>query len=687
MSAVNPVFLLPGRLSEAAAELGAAFVGSLTLGAGQFCTNPGIVIGIDGPDLDRFTAAARDAVAASPAAPMLTGRIAAAYADGATRLADHPGTEVIALGADPGRENGRTSWGCAALVATTADEFLAARELHDEVFGATSVIVRAADPRQLIDVARAMEGQLTATVHAATAGRAAGARPAPGARAAGGPDPVQRLADRGRGGALDGARRPVPCHLRQPHDLGRHAGDGPVPAAGGLSGRARRTAARRGPRSPTPTGCSASSTAPTPGTDAMSRASIRITGVAITPVAFADPPLLNSVGVHEPFALRAIIEVATDAGLTGLGETYADEKHLAALHAAAAAIVGADVYQTEDVYRRVQAIGAAETTISSGLIGHSAATDRVFSPFEVACLDIQGKAAGLPVADLLGGAVRDAVPFSAYLFYKWAGHPGADGDDWGEALDPDGIVAQAKRLVDGYGFTALKLKGGVFPPAEEIEAISALHDAFPDHPLRLDPNAAWTPETSIGVARALAGVLEYLEDPTPGIEGMAQVAREAAMPLATNMCVVAFDHLPPAIRRDAVQVILSDHHYWGGLRRSKLLAGICETFGLGLSMHSNSHLGISLAAMVQLAGAVPNLTYACDTHWPWKTEDVVAGEPFSFSGGAIAVPDRPGLGVELDRDALGRLHEQYLACGLRNRDDTGYMQRIVPGYERRSPRW
>jgi glucarate dehydratase len=419
----------------------------------------------------------------------------------------------------------------------------------------------------------------------------------------------------------------------------------------------------------------------------MTKGSIRVTSIAITPVAFADPPLLNSVGVHEPFALRAVIEVATDAGLTGLGETYADEKHLAALHAAAAAIVGADVYHTEDIYRRVLAIEAAETTISSGLIGHSAAADRVFSPFEVACLDIQGKAAGLPVADLLGGAVRDEVPFSAYLFYKWAGHPGADGDDWGEALDPDGIVAQAKRLVDGYGFTALKLKGGVFPPAQEIEAIRALRGAFPDHPLRLDPNAAWTPETSIGVARELAGVLEYLEDPTPGIEGMARVAREAPMPLATNMCVVAFDHLPPAIRQDAVQVILSDHHYWGGLRRSKLLAGICETFGLGLSMHSNSHLGISLAAMVQLAAAVPNLTYACDTHWPWKTEDVVAGQPFSFSGGALAVPGRPGLGVELDRDALGRLHEQYLACGLRNRDDTGYMQRVVPGYQRLQPRW
>ena len=416
--------------------------------------------------------------------------------------------------------------------------------------------------------------------------------------------------------------------------------------------------------------------------------SIRITHVTVTPVAFADPPLLNSVGVHEPFALRAVIEIDTDAGLAGLGETYADEKHLAALHAAATAIEGADVYHTEEIYRRVQAIAAPETTIASGLIGESSATDRVFSPFEVACLDIQGKAIGRPVSDLLGGAVREEVPFSAYLFYKWAAHPGSrQADEWGPALDPDGIVAQAKRMVGEYGFTALKFKGGVFPPDEEIEAAKALRAAFPDHPIRLDPNAAWTPETAIRVARELDGVLEYLEDPTPGIDGMALVAREAPMPLATNMCVVAFDHLPPAIRENAVQVILSDHHYWGGLRRSKLLAGICETWGIGLSMHSNSHLGISLAAMVQLAAAVPNLTYACDTHWPWKTEDIVAGEPFTFSGGALAVPGRPGLGVELDRDALARMHEQYLACGQRNRDDTGYMKHVIPDYERMQPRW
>ena len=240
--------------------------------------------------------------------------------------------------------------------------------------------------------------------------------------------------------------------------------------------------------------------------------------------------------------------------------------------------------------------------------------------------------------------MRDRVPFSAYLFYKWAGHPGAEPDEWGEALDPDGIVAQARRMTEEYGFGAIKLKGGVMPPEEEVEAVRALHKAFPGVPLRLDPNAAWTVETSVRVADELDGILEYLEDPTPGQRAMAEVARQAPMPLATNMCVVAFAHLPPAVAANAVQVILSDHHYWGGLRRSAVLAGICETFGLGLSMHSNSHLGISLAAMVHLAAAVPNLTYACDTHWPWKTEDVVAGTPFTFRGGGLSVPPGPGLG-------------------------------------------
>lgn len=416
---------------------------------------------------------------------------------------------------------------------------------------------------------------------------------------------------------------------------------------------------------------------------------IRITGARITPVAFVDPPLLNTVGVHQPFALRAIIQLDTDAGVVGLGETYADTRHLARLEAAADAITGLDVFALNAIRariaRRLEGDDAAVGT--AGMITSASAVDQVFSPFEVACLDVQGHATGRPVSDLLGGKVRDEVPFSAYLFYKWAAHPGGEPDAWGEALDPAGIVAQAKRMIDEYGFTAIKLKGGVFPPDEEMKAIEALREAFPEHPLRLDPNAAWTPQTSVKVAAGLAGILEYLEDPTPGLDGMAEVASQSPMPLATNMCVVAFDQLAPAVAKDSVKVVLSDHHYWGGLQRSRLLAGICDTFGLGLSMHSNSHLGISLAAMVHLAGATPNLSYACDTHWPWKTEEVVKAGVLEIRDGAVAVPTTPGLGVEIDDDALGALHEQYLRCGIRDRDDTGYMQSIHPEFETASPRW
>ncbi|WLQ46610.1 glucarate dehydratase family protein [Streptomyces poriferorum] len=419
--------------------------------------------------------------------------------------------------------------------------------------------------------------------------------------------------------------------------------------------------------------------------------SLRITGVRITPVAFRDPALLNAVGVHEPYALRAIVEVDTGEGLVGLGETYADEGHLRRLRAAADTLTGMDVYALGAMHSKVaEALAGDDGAAGSGLTGMittSSAVDRVFSPFEVACLDLQGKAAGRPVSDLLGGAVRDSVPFSAYLFYKWAGHPGGEPDDWGAALDPDAVVAQARRMITEYGFTAVKLKGGVRPPEEEIEAVLALREALPGVPLRLDPNAAWSVPTSVAVARRLEGVLEYLEDPTPGLAGMAEVARQTPIPLATNMCVVAFEHLAPAVRQGAVKVVLSDHHYWGGLHRSKQLSGICDTFGMGLSMHSNSHLGISLAAMTHLAAATPHLTYACDTHWPWKTEEVVEPGVLEFTDGSVQVPEGPGLGVELDRDALARLHEQYLRCGLRNRDDTGYMKRTDPGYEKKSPRW
>jgi glucarate dehydratase len=168
---------------------------------------------------------------------------------------------------------------------------------------------------------------------------------------------------------------------------------------------------------------------------------------------------------------------------------------------------------------------------------------------------------------------------------------------------------------------------------------------------------------------------------------MAEVAALAPMPLATNMCVVAFADLPEAVRRGSVGIVLADHHYWGGLRASAELAAICRTWGLGVSMHSNSHLGISLAAMTHLGAATSDLTYAADTHTPWQSGVDVIADPLEISGGSVAVPDSPGLGVTLDEDALARLHENYVRCGIRERDDTSYRRRFEPGYQKRRPRW
>jgi glucarate dehydratase len=426
-------------------------------------------------------------------------------------------------------------------------------------------------------------------------------------------------------------------------------------------------------------------------TKAQTTNTTRITNIRITPVAFHDPPLLNSVGVHQPFAIRSVIEVDTSDGITGLGESYGDRGHLARLRLVGDALIGLDVFATNEMLARTATALNGEVGVDghglTGAITGSGTVLRVYAAFEVAALDIQGKLLGRPVADLLGGAVRSSVPYSAYLFYKWAAHPGEQPDRYGEALDADAIVLQARTMLSAFGFRAIKLKGGVLAPEKEIDTIRALRDAFPDVPLRLDPNTAWNVATSIKVGRELEGVLEYLEDPTPGLDAMAEVAREVSMPLATNMCVVGFEDIAPAVGKESVQVILSDHHYWGGLIKVRELSTICETFDLGLSMHSNSHLGISLAAMTHLASAVPNLTYALDTHWPWKDEDVIVDGPLHFVDGAIDVPSAPGLGVELDNDALARLHEQYLACGITERSDTLYMQSFHPDYRAELPRW
>jgi glucarate dehydratase len=221
----------------------------------------------------------------------------------------------------------------------------------------------------------------------------------------------------------------------------------------------------------------------------------RVTHVVVTPIAFPDPPLLNATGIHQPWALRTIVEVWCGDDLVGLGETYGDAPHLALVERTATALVGLDPFDLADLHRRVaEACRGEDAPDLHGLTGASSPQKsllRVLSPFEVACLDLQGKLAGRPVWALLGGKVRDAVPFSAYLFYKWAAHPGFEPDEWGEALDPAGIVAQARRMIDRYGFRSIKLKGGVFAPEQEIAAIRALREAW--RPWRTTRRCRWPP--------------------------------------------------------------------------------------------------------------------------------------------------------------------------------------------------
>ncbi|MGF6696531.1 glucarate dehydratase [Paraburkholderia sp. MM5496-R1] len=420
---------------------------------------------------------------------------------------------------------------------------------------------------------------------------------------------------------------------------------------------------------------------------------ITITQVRITPIAFRDGPLLNAAGIHEPWALRAIVELETSDGRVGISETYGDEPMLRVLEQAKSLVTGLSPFDLNRMEERVRASikaspGAVEFELAPG--SHSAKNaPKVISTLEVAMLDLQGQIVGAPVVDLLGGKVRDAVPYSAYLFFKYAEHvdkPYAP-DAWGEGLSPGQIVAQARRMIELYGFQSIKLKGGVFEPAHEIACMRALHQAFPGVPLRLDPNANWTLETSIAAAPELDELLEYYEDPCPGLEGMAELAKHTRLPLATNMVITTMEDFRRGAEMGSVKVLLSDHHYWGGLRATRTLARMCKLWDLGMSMHSNSHLGISLMAMTHVAASIPNLTYACDTHYPWQEEEVIKGGRVTFDDGSVRVPTTPGLGVELDRERLAELHAQYLSCGVRNRDDLSQMRKYEPGFTGKNPRF
>jgi glucarate dehydratase len=428
---------------------------------------------------------------------------------------------------------------------------------------------------------------------------------------------------------------------------------------------------------------------------------MNIESLELTPIALSDPPLLNAGGLHAPYALRTVMELVTESGLVGLSEIPGDLSVLEGLRRAAPALRGLSVHDQHGIGRVLaRELGGTEADSRGDNPWDTRRLVHAESALEVACLDATARRLDCRVVDLLGGPVRERVPYAGYLFFKYGGaggplgfesNPAARGWDearQAEALDPDGLLRQARAMIDTFGYASLKVKAGILDPDLEVRATLALREAFgEDVPIRIDPNASWKYETALRQGERLRGAIEYYEDPVRGQAEMARLRGELGIPLATNMCTTAFGDLPSSFVLHSEDIILADHHFWGGLRASMELARICSVLGRALSMHSNSHAGISFAAMTHLAAALPELPYALDTHYPWQREDVVVGGRLRITDGALSLPDAPGLGVILDREALASAHRRYLECGLVRRDDELEMQKVQPGWRFQKTRY
>lgn len=378
----------------------------------------------------------------------------------------------------------------------------------------------------------------------------------------------------------------------------------------------------------------------------------RISDIRATTVTVPlEAPILHANGAHHGRFVRTIVEVETDEGLTGLGEMGGGgESASLAFEGLRSYLLGHDPFELEAM--RWKIMNPTASLYNSRMQLHAA--------LEFACLDLMGKALDLRVCDLLGGALRESVDFASYLFYRLP-----DADTGAPRVATAGeMVAHARALVDEHGFTTHKLKGGYYPPAHDVEVYRALAEAFPEHRLRLDPNAIWSVEESLDVARAIEDLNnDYFEDPTWGMEGMRRVRENISIPTATNTVVVNFEQLAACIRMEAVDVILLDTTFWGGLRQAWQAAKVCETFQWGIAVHSSGELGIQLATMLHLGALLPNLRFAADAHYHHLTDDIIEGGKMRYVDGAIAVPSGPGLGVALDRSKVEEYADRYKQLG------------------------
>jgi glucarate dehydratase len=364
-----------------------------------------------------------------------------------------------------------------------------------------------------------------------------------------------------------------------------------------------------------------------------------------------EAPLRHANGCHWGRFVRTVVEVETDNGLIGLGEMGGGgESAESVFRAMKAYLLGRDPARMEEMRFLI-----ANPTAS--LYNNRT---QVLAALEFACLDVVGQAWGVPISDILGGRLRDRVPFASYCFFRYPNPKTGQG----EVRTTDQMVEHVRELKRRFGFTTHKMKGGVFHPDYELEVYEALAEECPTDSVRFDPNAVWSTEQAIRFGQAIEGLNnDYLEDPVFGLNGMRRVREMVRIPLATNTVVVNFEQLSTNILNTAVDVILLDTTFWGGIRACVKAAGVCETFQLGVAVHSSGELGIQLATMLQLGSVLPNLSFAADAHYHHLADDIIEGGLMRYEAGAIRVPDDPGLGVKLNRDKLKEYNELYQRLG------------------------
>jgi glucarate dehydratase len=425
-----------------------------------------------------------------------------------------------------------------------------------------------------------------------------------------------------------------------------------------------------------------------------------ITELRVIPVAGQDSMLLNLSGAHGPLFTRNIVLIRDSAGNTGLGEVPGGDKIRQVIEEAGALMTGKPIGSYNAILNDMRSRFADRDSAGRGLQTFDLRiTIHAVTAVESALLDLLGQHLGVPVAALLGeGMQRDAVDVLGYLFFIGDRNKTDLGyrdesdasDTWfrvrnEEALTPDAVVRLAEATHERYGFNDFKLKGGVLPAEQEMEAVTALKKRFPNARVTLDPNGAWSLEEAIRVCSGKQDVLAYAEDPCgaeggfSGREVMAEFRRATGLQTATNMIATDWRQMAHSVQLQSVDIPLADPHFWT-MQGSVRVAQLCQMFGLTWGSHSNNHFDISLAMFTHVAAAAPGKVTAIDTHWIWQDGQRVTKEPLKIENGKIAVPAKPGLGIEIDYDQLEKAHQVYKSMGLGARDDAVAMQFLIPGW-------